>query len=693
MRFLLTSLIASLLLVSPALAQRPKTADEALARFGKVADQPESERFRALSDLGDFADDPVTERLLAELQGAKSPGYRQAVIRALGEQTRNNAVPALARELQDAGSVRLVETIAAALGKQGDVGVRTLADALAAEKQGSARVHALCDGLGRTDSPLARTTLLAALQKASGRDRLPPLRGLAKAHGDADVDAQRLLLARDKDALVAATALQQLGEHDHPEAPALAVELSRKSGANAGSDVHTAVMQGLLANPTKEHLEALLVATARAEDPFRAARTAAWQRAVMAAGCLEWLTTTGLARKPSIERATAARVLGFASGDAQATAAAALAKALGQKEPDAVAATAQALVGLGAGFADEPLQKLLQGGGEALQPIALGALHQLHGAEATFQEQLLVHANAKAAPLRAAALQLLAQTKATSEAVVQAAGLNLAHKAWPVRSAAIDLLRTLRLPAGVPLLFERLDQEQGRLQKDVVAALQDLTALQFPTTAAWRDWWQKEGPNFRVVEAKDRDGKRDRRRNDAPATTASYWNLPVTSERVVFVVDGSGSMLQPFGTGSGTRLDEAKRQLAAVLTALPGKAKANVVVFSFDAKSFAPTLQTLDDKKKKAATTFAQAIEARGPTNVYSGLQLAFADPEVDTIYLLTDGQPSSGPVVEPNALLRAVAEWNLGRVVRIHTVAIGGRSRFLEQLAEQNGGAHAEAR
>ena len=94
-----------------------------------------------------------------------------------------------------------------------------------------------------------------------------------------------------------------------------------------------------------------------------------------------------------------------------------------------------------------------------------------------------------------------------------------------MRSAAIDLLRALREPAGVPLLFERLELEQGRLQKDLVAALQDLTALQFPTTAAWRAWWQKEGASFRPVAKKDRDGERNEALDTFVYATAALHGL------------------------------------------------------------------------------------------------------------------------------------------------------------------------
>ena len=143
--------VLPLLLAAPALAQRPKTAEEAVARLQKLADKPESERFRAVGDVGDFVDDAATQALLKELQGAQGLAYRQAVLRALGEHRRPAAVPVLGQELADARSVRLFETVAQALAKQGDDGVQRLAKALADEKGNSPRANALCDALGRAD--------------------------------------------------------------------------------------------------------------------------------------------------------------------------------------------------------------------------------------------------------------------------------------------------------------------------------------------------------------------------------------------------------------------------------------------------------------------------------------------------------------------------------------------------------------
>lgn len=68
-------------------------------------------------------------------------------------------------------------------------------------------------------------------------------------------------------------------------------------------------------------------------------------------------------------------------------------------------------------------------------------------------------------------------------------------------------------------------------------------------------------------------------------------------------------------------------------------------------------------------------------------MELAFTDPEVDTIYLLTDGYPSVGTIVDGNQLADEVRRWNRLRGIRIHTIALGGKSDFLERLAKDSGG------
>ena len=167
----------------------------------------------------------------------------------------------------------------------------------------------------------------------------------------------------------------------------------------------------------------------------------------------------------------------------------------------------------------------------------------------------------------------------------------------------------------------------------------------------------------------------------------------MVSERVTFVVDTSGSMLKPFSTGDTSRLEEAQMQLSKVFDALPKGAKVNVISFAADAARMFEDLSTLSSRRRKAARTFIEELESKGPTNLYAALQRAFEQDEVDTIFVLTDGRPSSGSVADPSRVRRWAQLWNAGRSIRIHTIALGDESELLEQLAADSGGVYRVAK
>jgi len=698
-RLLLLSLA---LLATTATAQRrprgpspaAKTAAEALARFAKVRDQAEGERRSAVNDLGNFADAEVTDVLLAELERAADVFYQQAVVRALGERLRPApaVVPALRQVLCAATNPRLMDSAAEGLARQGEAGVAALGEVLAQERAGGARRTSVCDGLAFATGDAARDLLVHETRTASGNDRLSPFAALRSRKDDAIVDELRLQLARDKDVRLAALAVGQLAEHRHADAPALALDLSRRLDDRATADQHAAVLRGLLLKVTAPHFEPILAAASRARDPFGKELLELWGAALGEEPFVRWLVQDGASRKLATERCLCAAVLALVPLPRRADVTPALARLLGSREPEVVRAAAQALAGFGPDLAQAPLQKLLISGADTVQSFAAQSLHDMRAEDAAWHGDLVGFAKGKSPTLRATALHLLAHCKDLDPGpALQAAGENLDHKSWQVRAAAIDLIQALRLPAGIPWLIERFDVEQARLQQDVASALHSLTKLRFPDGPMWRAWWQKEGPTHKVSPLGD--GEKPKSGRAAPGTVVTYCDIPVRSDRVVFVVDVSGSMSQPFGTGGGTRLDEAKRQLVRVLGMLPSKAKTNVVTFGTGAVTFRDTLQDLDEKLRLSAEIFTKGLAARGATNVHAGLQRAFADPEVDTIFLLTDGAPSAGPIVAPDALAKEIAAWNLGRGLRIHTVALGGKSEFLERLARESGGEHTVAK
>ena len=64
----------------------------------------------------------------------------------------------------------------------------------------------------------------------------------------------------------------------------------------------------------------------------------------------------------------------------------------------------------------------------------------------------------------------------------------------------------------------------------------------------------------------------------------------------------------------------------------------------------------------------------------------------MDTIVLLTDGQPSVGEVTDTQEIRSRIERMNRTRKVLIHCVSVGRKSRFLRLLAEENGGIYTEA-
>jgi hypothetical protein len=89
------------------------------------------------------------------------------------------------------------------------------------------------------------------------------------------------------------------------------------------------------------------------------------------------------------------------------------------------------------------------------------------------------------------------------------------------------------------------------------------------------------------------------------------------------------------------------------------------------------------------AVEYVERLGAFGGTNLYGALKDAFTDPDVDTIFVMSDGEPSVGAVVDPLLIREEVAAWNAHRGIVINTIGIGGQFQVLEWLAEDSGGIH----
>jgi hypothetical protein len=295
----------------------------------------------------------------------------------------------------------------------------------------------------------------------------------------------------------------------------------------------------------------------------------------------------------------------------------------------------------------------------------------------------------------------------------------LDHPSWHVRSRAAAALARLRARDAVPALIARLESAEGRYAGDVRAALASLTGEDFRTNhTLWQRWWDEHGAAFVVPAAAD-VAKAEEAEHDAIGVT--FFGIHTTSQRVLFVVDLSGSMnwstvarYNPYDDpnappdlpkgGEISRLEAAKRATLQALGGLQDGARFNFVLYASDVWSWNDRVQEMKPDVRTQAQDYVQGLTAVGGTNIYGALQQAFdlcgvsegddewQEPVYDTVFLLTDGRPSVGVTTDPDEIIAYVKDRNRAAGIVLHTIGISGAqdAHLLRSLAEQNGGTYA---
>lgn len=305
----------------------------------------------------------------------------------------------------------------------------------------------------------------------------------------------------------------------------------------------------------------------------------------------------------------------------------------------------------------------------------------------------------------------------------------LADGRWQVRAAAADGIATLGRAAGVPPLMAALAKAEARGIDDLGAALRKLTGQKFPpVAAAWEEWWAKAAAGFRGANdpggaSPGGDGVAGGSDADAGGNRISFYGIESRSDKVIFVLDYSGSMDFPGSelVKSRKKIDILYEQMRKTIAGLPEGTKFNILAFSFDVRLWKKTPAVRDSKIAKEAIDWVERQKVGGGTNIYDALDNAFRiigvgangdknyQPNYDTIFFMTDGCPSAGRIRDPDAILAEVRRWNEGRRIKIHVVGMGGKEKdkgpggarkghsgqrgddidrdFLEKLAKQNGG------
>lgn len=615
-----------------------------------------TQRRKLLGWLGEIDHPRVTKYLQTELRRLARYPSGTYVIEAMGKVERPDVEADLFQALKrpDANaSVRIAAT--RALVGYGDAATETLLELAYESKNANAR-RGVIQGLSRCDSVEIRRQLAELIVDGEHEHRRYMLLNTATIKGDAKIDRVREQCVKEGDLLVASTAWRILAEQGNARALPLTLDVIERVYDMPDAVSAVELVRGLAVVGDADFFPALLrFGSVRGGGVKQALKVGA-RSVAKQPELIEFLIEEGLESESTPER-NAAKIL----------------------LSEAPASALQPLVA--------KMRKQLKRNRKKVLDTAAG-LHELLAKDPTWVQDLAALAAAGDFESRVLGLSLLLEMN--SPAAITSAQKCLRNRAWELRSLAFRYLTKNRDVTSIPLLIGRYGAEEGRLKHELETALFVHTGKRYWTRSDWNKWWRKHQEGFALPHPDTVKGGG----TTSGGQTVSYYDIPLVSARIAFVVDHSGSMGAKVGTDrKRTRLDVAKEQLTKVVTALPKTHKVNLVLFESSITSVWKEVKKLSSGNRRELIEDIEAVKHTGGTNLYDGLEFAFDDPEVDTIYLLTDGQPSGGRFTDAADIVEQVRLMNRSRQIVIHCISIGQRSTLLQDLAALTGGTYKEVR
>ena len=253
-----------------------------------------------------------------------------------------------------------------------------------------------------------------------------------------------------------------------------------------------------------------------------------------------------------------------------------------------------------------------------------------------------------------------------------------------LRLAAIRGLVARKRKEAVPALIDVVDMQnelEDRVWLDAREGLRTLTGRDFDTVEDWRNYWSGAADTLDPARL---DAPRDLSKTVVGKKPIEFFGQALYSNNLIFVIDVSSSMLKYDlrddyrGTNPERdlqRLYLAQKQLIATLRKLPKSARFNIVAYSDVPVPWKRSLQKVGSSSISSAATFVASLRASGFTHTDEALALAFTDPDVDTIVLLSDGNPSKAKSTSSYEVIEKTLSWLdeaiVSRRIRIDTFGI----------------------
>jgi len=255
------------------------------------------------------------------------------------------------------------------------------------------------------------------------------------------------------------------------------------------------------------------------------------------------------------------------------------------------------------------------------------------------------------------------------------------------RRAVVQGVIRIHTPESIELLIGLLADVKGEIRADIVDCLQKASGQAIEADhEKWAAWWQANKATF-AYPAVAVSVTAAAPRSLSMATSASYYGMPIYAQRLVFILDTSGSM-------HGARLMAAKRELMYAINALDNTAAFNIIIFNTGVSVWRKQMSPADQATKRAAGSFVESQVAHGQTASFDALEAGF-NFDAESLYFLTDGEPFGGKIQKPADIVTVITKANHPRRLSIYTLGIGVGSAggpsddFLQTLAEKNFGSY----
>jgi hypothetical protein len=277
-------------------------------------------------------------------------------------------------------------------------------------------------------------------------------------------------------------------------------------------------------------------------------------------------------------------------------------------------------------------------------------------------------------------------------ALIQLMDAPLFQNDFAFRRAVEQALVKVRSKDGVTALIKLLAKVRGEVRADIVRYLGEISGREPSIDAVeWDQWWSEVKGRFEFPPEKKEiaAGRHAAGARPAPRAAAaagpSYYGLPLSGAKIVFVIDTSGSM-------AGPRIFAAKRELSKAIEELPADVEFNIISFNVRSYPWQMKLMPALPENKQNALYFLAAQGLGNATASYDALEAAL-EFDAEAVYFLTDGAPHGGRVTSPPAIVKTITQANTYRRMTINSIGIGvGPSgnpfdTFLSTLAQHNYG------